>query len=53
MELCAGIYCILLNDLEPNSSGDNEDKQNEDVESVMARRYQVDVEEVRVVKEKD
>ena len=42
---------ILLNDLERNSSGGNEDKQNEDVESVMARLIQV--EEVRVVKEKD
>ena len=30
---------ILLNDLECNSSGGNEDKQNEDVESVMARLY--------------
>ena len=30
---------ILLNDLERNSSGGNEDKQNEDVESVMARLY--------------
>ena len=27
---------ILLNDLERNSSGGNEEKQNEDVESVMA-----------------
>ena len=30
---------ILLNDLERNSSGGNEDKKNEDVESVMARLY--------------
>ena len=30
---------ILLNDLERNSSGGNEYKQNEDVESVMARLY--------------
>ena len=30
---------ILLNDLERNSSGGNEEKQNEDVESVMARLY--------------
>ena len=30
---------ILLNNLERNSSGGNEDKQNEDVESVMARLY--------------
>ena len=30
---------FLLNDLERNSSGGNEDKQNEDVESVMARLY--------------
>ena len=30
---------ILLNDLECNSSGGNEKKQNEDVESVMARLY--------------
>ena len=30
---------ILLNDLERNSSGGNEKKQNEDVESVMARLY--------------
>ena len=28
---------ILLNDLERSSSGGNEDKQHEDVESVMAR----------------
>ena len=30
---------ILLNDLERNSSSGNEEKQNEDVESVMARLY--------------
>ena len=30
---------ILLNDLKRNSSGGNQDKQNEDVESVMARLY--------------
>ena len=30
---------ILLNDLERNSSGGEEEKQNEDVESVMARLY--------------
>ena len=30
---------ILLNDLERNSSNGNEDKENEDVESVMARLY--------------
>ena len=30
---------ILLNELERNSSGDNEEKQNEDAESVMARLY--------------
>ena len=30
---------ILLNDLERNSSGGNEGKQNEDDESVMARFY--------------
>ena len=30
---------ILLNDLERNSSGSNEDKQNENVESVLARLY--------------
>ena len=30
---------ILLNDLERDSSGGNEEKQNEDVESVMARLY--------------
>ena len=34
-----GKYRFLLNDLEHNSSGGNEDKQNEDVESVMARLY--------------
>ena len=30
---------ILLKDLESNSLGGNEEKQNEDVESVMARLY--------------
>ena len=30
---------ILLNDLERNSSGGYEERQNEDVESVMARLY--------------
>ena len=30
---------ILLNDLERNSSGGNEERQNEDVESVIARLY--------------
>ena len=30
---------ILLNDLERNSSGGNEEKQNEDADSVMARLY--------------
>ena len=34
---------ILLNDLESNSSDGNEDKQNEDVESVMARLYHLSV----------
>ena len=43
---------ILLNELERNSSGGNQDKQNEDVESVMAR-LSTQVEEVRVAKEKD
>ena len=42
---------FLLNDQERNSSGGNEDKQNEDVESVMARLYPSG--RVRVVKEKD
>ena len=36
---------ILLNDLERNSSGDNEEKPNEDVEYVMARLYPSGVKE--------
>ena len=33
---------ILLNDLESKFSGGKEDKQNEDVESVMARLYPIE-----------